>query len=793
MPQNRRFYNRRFYQWINDYVLPTGIALLFLGLWIKSHSVDLAEHNRYVSALRQLQEQDARINQNLLQLRLGLLNNYDSMVRKQAGIWALHKALAVPPRFVGANRQQIEAQVQASQQLWQEKNALIEQFNSRKSVLENSLAYFPMAVKGLSDDSAIAPKIAPEITPEITPEIATRLNALLRDVLLFNLSATEETVSKVRLDIEQINRLSRDADSDVTSLLTHASIILEKSLETDELVEQALRMPTRQQGRALAETYDSTYQQSVRAASLHRFGLYLLLTGLVIAIAASTIFKLRAAAAAQQVANQAKSQFLSNMSHELRTPLNVILGFTQLMARDRSLDLHQQDYLSSINQSGEHLLSLINDVLEMSKIEAGKVSLNSHDFDLYGLLEGIHTMFQFKAHSKGLALTLHKAESLPQYVFTDESKLRQVLVNLVGNAVKFTHSGGIQLRVQADEPSVSAREAQESSLSEQDYGQNHEQNAEQSSVTLHFEIEDTGPGVSAEDIEVLFDPFIQAKNQALHPGGTGLGLPISRRFVEMMGGEISLSSEVGIGSQFVFSVKVGTARERDVLSPNGQRQVVGLVANQPEYRLLVVEDMPKSRQLLIDLLSPVGFEIKEAANGLEAVNICQLWKPDLIWMDMRMPVMDGYEATRQIRSDVNGHRPVIIALTGNAFVSEQRRAIAAGCDDFISKPFRTAVIFEKMTEHLGVRYTYCEEGLSAIAAMSAQAPFPQVTAKDLQAVSDDWIAQMHQAATKVNGRDIAQLLEELPPEQSALKLAFNQLLETFSFEEIVKLTRNRSQ
>jgi len=768
--------NRRFYHWVNGYALPTGVALLFLGLWIKSHSVDLAEHNRYVGTLRQLQEQDARINQNLLQLRLGLLNNYDSMVRKQAGIQALHRALAAPPRFVDASHQQIQVQVQASQQLWQEKNALIEQFNSKKSVLGNSLAYFPLAVEALSEDSAIA------------PEVATRLNTLLRDVLLFNLSATEETISEVKLDIEQITRLSGDAGSDVANALTHASIILEKSLETDELVEQALRMSTRQQGRALAETYDSAYQQSVRAANLYRFGLYLLLTGLVIAIAASIIFKFRAAATAQQVANQAKSQFLSNMSHELRTPLNVILGFTQLMARDRSLDLHQQDYLGSINQSGEHLLSLINDVLEMSKIEAGKVSLNPHDFDLYGLLEGIHTMFQFKAHSKGLALTLHKAKNLPQYVFADESKLRQVLVNLVGNAVKFTQAGGIQLRVQADEQFMSA---QENGLSEQSAEQNNGQTAEQSLVTLHFEIEDTGPGVSAEDIEVLFDPFVQAK-QAVHPGGTGLGLPISRRFVEMMGGEISLSSEVGAGSQFVFSVKVGTARERNDLSSNVQRRIVGLVANQPEYRLLIAEDIPQSRQLLVDLLSPVDFEIKEAANGLEAVNICQSWKPDLIWMDLRMPVMDGYEATRQIRNKVDGHKPVIIALTGNAFASEQRRAIASGCDDFISKPFRTAVIFEKMAEHLGVQYAYCEESLGAIAAMPAQASFPQITDEDLQAVSNDWVAQVHQAATKVNSRDIARLLEELPPEQSALKHAFNQLLETFSFEEIVNLTRNRS-
>ena len=752
-------------------MLPTGAALLFLLLWIKSHSVNLAEHNQYISALRQLQEQDARINQSLLQLRLGLLKNYDPIVSKQADIQALHNELALPPRFVGPNYQQMQMQVQKSQQRWGEKNALIEQFNSGNSVLRNSLAYLPIAVENLASDSAVA------------PEIAARLDTVLKEVLLFNLSATEN-VSEIQQEIEQINTLSGSSDSDIASAMAHASVILEKSLETDELIEQALKIPTQQQGRTLAETYDSSYQRAVRAANLYRFGLYLLLTALVVAIAASIISKLRVAAVSlrrateeAQVANRAKSQFLSNMSHELRTPLNVILGFAQLIMRNGSLNPHQQDHIISINQSGEHLLSLINDVLEMSKIESGKVSLNPNDFDLYRLLEGIHAMFQFKAHSKGLQLSLSVADNVPQYVFSDESKLRQVLVNLVGNAVKFTHVGRIHLRVRPGDWSVG--------------GEDKEKIAERKSMTLHFEVEDTGPGISTDDIELLFDPFVQAKNQATHFEGTGLGLPISRRFVEMMGGKISLFSQVGVGSQFLFSLKVGVVEGCDSFL-EVRRTVIGLAANQLSYRILVAEDMPKSRQLLVDLLSPVGFDVREASNGLEALNICRSWQPDLIWMDLRMPTMDGYEATRQIKSRMGDFKPVVIALTGSAFASEQRRAITAGCDDFVCKPFRTETIFAKMANYLDVQYAYSEPVADTIdvSQQTQSAASLQITAADLQTMPSDWITRVHQAATKVNGKELASLLEEVPLEQGIIRLKLSQLVESYRFEEIVSLTKN---
>ncbi|MGC1306577.1 MAG: DAHL domain-containing protein [Phormidesmis sp.] len=879
--------------WVSGYAVPTGVALLFLLFWVKSQSVNLAQHNQYVGALRQLQEQDARMNQSLLQLRLGLLNNYDSIVNKQARIQTLNQILATPPSFVGSNRQILRSQVQKNIQLWQEKNELVQQFNSRHSVLRNSLAYFPIAIADLANDAN---------TP---PAIATALNTLLQDILLLNLSPTAERISRIEQDIQQLTQQSNLAQIDLTSTLAHANIILEKRLETDELIEQSLALPTRRQGTTLAETYDMAYQRAVRSANFYRFGLYLLLTALVMAIAISTITKLRQAAIARQqsentqqalfkaipdlmlrmyrgsdvyevvssgrsivlpdpyittanlsdvlpnevvqqrlaavaqslntrttqiyeqcleregetvweevrvvpcgkkdvlvmirdigdrkqaeanlqrateeaqVANKAKSQFLSNMTHELRTPLNVILGFTQLMTRNGALEPQQQGYLDSINQSGEHLLSLINDVLEMSKIEAGKVTLNQNDFDLHGLLVGIHTMFQFKAHSKGLELYLEEADDLPQHIRTDESKLRQVLVNLVGNAVKFTQVGSICLRAWMDaENSENAKDSESEQTTER-----------KTLLTLKFAVEDTGPGISAEDINVLFDPFVQAKNtQVTQHEGTGLGLPISRKFVEMMGGDIALSSQVGVGSQFCFSIRTKRVKGWQNAQLPANRAVIGLAPGQPSYRVLVVEDMAENRQILVDLLSPIGFELQEAQDGLEAVEICQRWQPHLVWMDLRMPVMDGYEATRQIKASQQP-APVIIALSGSVFKEEKNLATVAGCDDFVSKPFRTEVIFEKMTEYLGVQYTYREPVGSAIAAEQNGASAIRVTAEDLQVMSDSWIARVHQAATKVNGTDIACLLEELPPDQTTLKLYLNQLLENFSFEEIVSLTK----
>jgi PAS domain S-box-containing protein len=515
---------------------------------------------------------------------------------------------------------------------------------------------------------------------------------------------------------------------------------------------------------------------------------------------------------AAEAANRAKSQFLSHMSHEFRTPLSVILGYTQLLTRSGSFNSKQQEYLDTISRSGEHLLALINDVLEMSKIEADKIALNEKDFNLHHLLDGLQQMFQFRATSKGLEFIVERSPDLPECIRTDESKLRQVLVNLIGNAIKFTSSGSVTLRVRRGNGEWGVGSREEGQRDKETRGQGDKGNISFSptplvtpsptpSLTpyplpLQFAVEDTGVGIAPEELDRLFDPFVQAEAGRTSQEGTGLGLPISRKFVQLMGGNITVESRLGEGTCFRFHIQVEST-QADVIPPSTiSRQVIGLAAGQPTYRILIVEDKPSNRQLLVELLKPVGFDVREAQNGREAIAIWQSWQPHLIWMDLRMPVMDGYAATKQIKSAPDA--PIIIVLTGSAFEEERQIAVATGCDDFIRKPFRAEVIFEKMTEYLGVRYVYQEVAgrMKNEAMNSSLIPHPTLREglrpTSLQVMSPEWIEQLHQAALCVNAKLLHQLIEQIPPVHAPLAKAIAHLVDNFQFEEIVALTKQEN-
>ncbi|MBD2509447.1 response regulator [Nostoc muscorum FACHB-395] len=466
-------------------------------------------------------------------------------------------------------------------------------------------------------------------------------------------------------------------------------------------------------------------------------------------------------------ANLAKSQFLSNMSHELRTPLNIILGFTQLLLRNRSLNSQQQEYLDTINRSGEDLLTLINDVLEMSKIEAGRVILSETNFDLYGLLGRLQQMFALKAQSRGLKLILERSPTIPQYICADESKLRQVLVNLLGNAIKFTRIGQVTLRVETPNQNITPDEP----------------------ITLNFSVEDTGCGIADSDFNRLFEPFVQTEAGQKAQEGTGLGLPISQRFVQLMGGDIRVNSTLGKGSIFTFDIRTRAVIMDTLPTPAPSRQVIGLEKGQPSHRILIVEDKLENRQLLVELLTPVGFEVREAVNGQAAIELWQNWSPHLIWMDLRMPIMNGFEATKQIKA-AGAQTPVIIALTGSAFEEDRLTALSVGFDDFVRKPFRTTVIFEKMAEYLGVRYVYADERENQEkASWPSNASFitPKLTVADLSVMPSDWIEQLHQAALRINAKEILMLIKQIPEQHAHLIVALTNLVDCFCFEEIIAL------
>lgn len=387
-----------------------------------------------------------------------------------------------------------------------------------------------------------------------------------------------------------------------------------------------------------------------------------------------------------ETANRAKSVFLANMSHELRTPLNAILGFSNLLKKSPASTAEQIEYLNIISNSAEHLLHLINNVLDISKIEAGQIMIENSYTNLHQIIHEIHSLMSIKAAVKGLAITATLSPDIPRHVMTDAGKLRQILINLITNAIKYTKEGEISIRI---------------SLKIKDSS---------SKVRIRFEIEDTGIGISKENQETIFLPFEQIGDQPASESGTGLGLAISKQFVECLGGTIGVESEPGRGALFYFEIAVDIAvTPQETVTETRFDRIIGLEPGQECFRLLIVEDKKETRLLLRKILQPLGFEIEEAVNGQEAVDLFTAWHPHLIWMDIRLPVVDGKEATRQIRKLDNSGSTKIVALTAHALEEERKEILEAGCDDFIRKPFRDTVILEALEKHLHVRFEYADE------------------------------------------------------------------------------------
>ena len=458
-----------------------------------------------------------------------------------------------------------------------------------------------------------------------------------------------------------------------------------------------------------------------------------------------------------QQANRSKSVFLANMSHEIRTPMNAILGFSQLMQRDPGLTPQQCQYLGTINRSGEHLLALINDILEMSKIEAGRTTLNLSTFDLLVLLKDLEMMFRVRTDEKRLSFSVELIGEVPRYIVADINKLRQVFINVIGNAVKFTEQGGIGVRVHADR-SVASEPA------------------------LQVEIEDTGPGISSDDQDKLFRHFEQTKSGQQTGTGTGLGLAISREFVRLMRGDITLNSHVGKGSIFNIRLPLKEGEAQAVQAKETRRHVVKLRAGQSPCRVLIADDIEDNRQLLAQLLAPVGFEIRLANNGLEAVQTFQEWQPQLILMDFRMPVMDGHEAIRRIRAMPGGEGPKIMAVTASAMDENRQELMAVGADDFLSKPFREVELFQKIHALVGVEYLYAEESL-----VEDEPEAAELGPGSLDDLPRDAVHQMREAVLTADLDQLLARIQDLESRDPVVARGLRHLAESFEYQKLLDL------
>lgn len=468
---------------------------------------------------------------------------------------------------------------------------------------------------------------------------------------------------------------------------------------------------------------------------------------------------LKKAKEAAETANLAKSKFLANMSHELRTPLNTVLGFTQLIARAKNLNSQQKEYLRIINRSGEHLLLLINDILQIAKIEAKKEKLIETNFDFYALLKSIRDTCQIKATSKNLEFKMKWKEHIPQYLRADESKLRQILINLLNNAIKFTSDGSVVLKISVKNKFLNSKK-----------------------ISLLFEVKDTGFGIAEDEIDNLFQPFLQTEIGRISQEGTGLGLLICSNFVKLMGGKLSVKSTLGKGSCFSFDVLV-LPIEKTEKTKIKNHQVIGIAPKQRKYRLLVAEDVKENRLLLTELLREVGFEVYCAKNGQQAIEKWRSWQPDLIWIDIRMPKIDGYEATKKIRKlEGKNQKTIIIALTANVSVNEREKLLKAGCNDFVTKPFCQDTIFEKIGKYLGVKYIYEESDENF--SLSFDSSSYNLTPKVFEGLPQNLLIQLEEAAAIGHSNKVREIINQLPDSHQELASSLTELVNRFRLDKI---------
>ena len=470
-----------------------------------------------------------------------------------------------------------------------------------------------------------------------------------------------------------------------------------------------------------------------------------------------------------ETANKAKSIFLANMSHEIRTPMNAILGYAQIMMHDNALSEKQRENLNIINRSGKHLLDIINDILEMSKIEAGRIEITPNTFNLQSMLQDVVQMFVVRAAKKGIELYLEVDTADSVVIYQDEPRIRQVLINLLGNSLKFTHDGNITLRVKytdLDDNAIDKNKLQSKPF------------------MLEFEVEDTGSGVAEAEHKKIFDAFDQATGGRHTVGGTGLGLAISRQYARLMGGDLILvRSEVDTGSVFKFTVMVQPGKREAINGEQNFQAVEKLEPGQPEINILIVDDRYLNRDLLAQMLTRVGFHIHMAKDGKEAVDMTPVLKPDCILMDVRMPVMDGGEATKQIKAMPEGIDIPVIAVSASALEEQQKRIMANGAVDFIKKPVKEEELFEKLRRHLGLIYVYKEKETD-IPETIEHSPLNE---SDIMNIPEFLREEIYLAVVIGNIEQLKSFIQDVNGFDSLLAERLGGLLDNFELKTLLKL------